>query len=206
MSVATAPHIRDVRPNSPEFRAALDTAGGTLRGSDLGVFSHHRHYPFDGVLLVEQVLPGELAMYPVSEAQAIRVGLPFCWGITPEGTVDVLRYTTRGLHGASGLDVTSSRFQAELARAAKALAAAGLEEVLELNIASCLFPHAADTVWVERTDEASKRQRLTLEPMPDAVKNGNWATAAAWRFTPQGMPIVAGTCTTDDLTTNHSDG
>lgn len=205
MSVATAPHISEVDPNSQEFRAALATAGVILAGTGLSVYSRHYHYPLgnDEVLFEELIVPGELALYPAPEVEAIANGLPSCWGFTPDGTVVVLRYASRELHTKSGIDVTSVQFQAQLTKIGQAFAAAGLHQILELNIAGFLFPSGKEEVTIEKTDERARRQRVTIGRMPDEVRDGNWIAAACWGFTPQGEPVVAGACTIGDDTIAH---
>jgi hypothetical protein len=206
MSVLTkaAPHISEVDPNSKEFRAALAAAGLILAGSGLSVYSHHQHYPLgDGeILFEERVMPGELALYPTSEAEAIANGLPSCWAFAPDGSVEVLRYASRELHMGSGIDVTSQQFQAQLAEIGLAFAAAGLHETLEVNISSYLFPHGDETLTIETTDESARTQRVTIGDMPDAVRNGDWSTVACWSFR-EGVPVVSGACTIGDDTIAH---
>lgn len=202
MSVTTVvPHISAVSPNSPEFRAALAKAKVIVAGSGLNVHSRHWHFEtgVDEVLFEELVLPGELAQYPLSVAEAVENGLPSCWAFGFDGSVMVERYASRELHLGSGIDVTSSPFQAQLAQIGRAFVAAGLHTVLEVSIADCLFPtNGEGTVTIEETDVEARRQRVTVVPMTDAVRNGDWATIAGWGFTSQGELVPTRACTTGE--------
>jgi hypothetical protein len=198
----SVPHIRDVNPNSPGFRAALDKACEILSGKKQSVYSHHLHYEMrDGeIVFVEPVSPGELALYPLPEREAAKKGLPSVWAFERDGTAVALRYAHSDLHERSDIDVASEQFQ--LAEIGRAFAARGLHKILELTIDPHLFPAGSGQVACEVTDTQKRCQRVTLIPQPDAIRNGNWARAACWSFN-DGQPIVTGICidggtTTDD--------
>jgi hypothetical protein len=189
-SVIAAPHITAVDPNREDFRTALDAAGPIVKGTPFTVYSAG----LGEVLFEELVAPGELAMYPVPEAEAIRNGLPSCWSITCDGNVTALRYADRRLHAASGIDVTDPQFLMQLTQVAAAFADAGLHETLELNVAGYLFPPGNDQVTLETTDETSRRQIIRLIPMPDHIRTGKWGAAACFGFDADGRPHVMGLC------------
>jgi hypothetical protein len=204
-SLAASPHISEVDPNSPEFRAALDAAGQVAKGTLFSVYSRHHHYTVpDGMVLFEEQLGlDRLALYPVSLQEAMEMGRPSCWGVAPDGTTVVLRYADNALHTGAGIDVTSNAFLAQLAAAGRAFARRNLHPVLELNVASQLFPTGEGQVTQEVTDEGLRMQWVTLAPTPAEIRTGDWTTAACWHFTPAGDPVVQGVCVTDDGMVTH---
>ncbi len=203
--VATPPHITEVNPNSPEFRAALRRAGEVIKNTVFGVYSAHVHYPMElgEVFFEEQIAPGHLVMHPMLEAEAMQKGLPSCWGITDDGKVEALRYASRALHQASGVDVTDEVFLARLDEIGRAFAAAGADKLLQLNIAGQLFPKSEDTLTLEVTDEPNRRQHVTVIPMSAEVLRDNWQSAACWGYHSDGTPYVVGICSSDTTTTVH---
>ena len=200
MALTASPHISQVHPNSPEFRAALITAGTIVAGTPFSVYSRHHHYPTTDreVLFEELVVPGTLALYPVTLDEATVRGLPSCWGVSADGAVIVLRYADRRLHKQSNIDVTAPAFLAELDKIAQAFAAAGLHNTFELNIAQYLFSPGEGQVTYEVTDEATRYQTVTFVPTPPEVLAGDWSSVACWKFDTSGRPMVAGVCVIED--------
>jgi hypothetical protein len=200
-----ARHITMVNPNASVFRSALKRASTCLRDTaecphhtPLGVYSRHHHdLLLEGEVILEtRVSDDELALYPIPRAKAAHKGLPSSWGICPDGSLVALRYADWSLHDNSGLDVTNSRFLAELAAMGQAFAAAKLNEILELNVAGRLFEPREGQVTLERTNLSERYQQVTLIPTPLAVRRNNWATVACWGLDPSGQLVPTGTCDT----------
>jgi hypothetical protein len=198
--IVSTPHISEVDPNSQSFRDALAQMGAVLQDVrptfQPNAYSAHRHFPIgeDEVMFEELVMPGELAIDPLTRDEAAQRGLPSCWTFEHDGTPFALRYADQALHQGCGIDVTSAAFRGELAEFGRAFVAEGLHRTLELNLAGYLFPVGDGKLTFETTDVGTRHQRVTTGPMTNEIASGDWAKAACFRFDKSGEPAVSGVC------------
>jgi hypothetical protein len=80
---------------------------------------------------------------------------------------------------------------AALRRAGELLAQEGLTEVLSVEVLHQHFVVGPDEILLESTDEAARRQVITVVPRHLATEE---AAAVRWRFTPTGEPVALGYC------------
>jgi len=200
VNLATAPEFREIDANAPEFRSALTMAGIILEGvsTSFSVYSHHSHDAVvisDGQVLFEQmVADGQLKLYPLEMAEAMKRGKPSCWAFTlgddGKAAVHVLRYADNALFERAG--VNPERFRDELQYVAEAFVAEGIHEMLEINISSYLFPVPEGHLTRELTFWGGFHL-VDRVPTPEAILRGDWSEAACWSFSEK-QPVVTGWC------------
>lgn len=206
MSLATAPEFRNVDANAPEFREALTTWGTVSDGisTRFSAYSHHSH---DGVTVMDgQVLfeerrsDGQLKLYPLNKAEAMRRGLPSCWAFTPDengkAKIHVLRYADNALFEGVKIDVNSAEFLAELQKMGDALVAANIHDKLELTVIGHLFAPPAGMLTRERTFSGG-HHLVDFVPIPPEIMEGDWRQAACWSLDGERKPVVTGVCDAD---------
>lgn len=207
MTLAPAPEFWEIDPNSGAFRVALNAANDAMEGIEtiFNVYSRHKHEDIGVVvgnkqiLFEQQLTDGELKLFPLDLAEAATRGKPSCWAFSigeNSGTeIHVLRYADHMLHEQSGIDVESTAFQTDLRQVADAFVTANLQEILEVNVASYLFPTPAGILTRERT-LAEGYHLVDFIPMTPEIEAGDWNSAACWGFGER-KPTVTGICWTE---------